>query len=130
MKKIAGLLSITGAAALLGCATRAPAPAAPPRPAAAAAAVSVPPGAPAKAPQATKAPYGYERVVLSNGEERFCRNEQAPDSRTAHQRVCLTAAQLQATQDSSQDYIKQLQRQSATSSRYCTPGPAGCPGGQ
>lgn len=119
MKQLPRFVLVTGAAVLVGCATQAPAPAPP-----AAAAMPVA----AATPSATKVPYGYERVVLSNGEERFCRNEQAPDSRTAHQRVCLTAAQLQADQDSSQDYIKQLQRQSATSTRYCTPGPAGCPG--
>ncbi|HTC53583.1 MAG TPA: hypothetical protein VK700_16730 [Steroidobacteraceae bacterium] len=125
MKQLPMLILVTGAAVLVACATPAPAPAPP-----VAAAKPVPATPAAATPQATKVPYGYERVVLSNGEERFCRNEQAPDSRTAHQRVCLTAAQLQATQDSSQDYIKELQRQSATSSRYCTPGPAGCPGGQ
>jgi hypothetical protein len=76
----------------------------------------------------TPIPYGYQRVVLANGEERFCRNDLITGSRTEHQKVCMTAAQLEASQKNSQDFINGVQQHGTTSSYSGAPGAGGALG--
>ena len=124
MKLVMGLLMSTVAAALVACATPTAAP-----PAAAAApaaaptvAVAAKPAPTAATPDTVKIPYGYVRIVLDNGEERFCRNDLVTGSRTEHTRVCLTAAQLKATQDNSQQFINSVQQHGVDATALGTPG--------
>jgi hypothetical protein len=138
MRQIAGFLTaIAGAVALVACATPASAPPA-------AVAANAPAIAPVSAPASVSAtnapavsatdkatiPYGYERVVLSNGEERFCRNELITGSRTQHQRVCMTMAQLQASEKDSQDFINNVQSHGGAVTSQTTPGAGGAMGGR
>jgi len=46
-------------------------------------------------------PYGYQTVMM-NGEPMYCRNDADTGSRVTRTKVCLTAAQLKASQDNSQ----------------------------
>jgi hypothetical protein len=138
MRQIAGFLTaLAGAAALVACATPASAPPA-------AVAANAPAIAPVNAPAPATAsnapavsatdkaaiPYGYERVVLGNGEERFCRNDLITGSRTQHQKVCLTMAQLQASEKDSQDFINNVQAHGGMATSATTPGAGGAMGGR
>ncbi len=114
MKQISHLPFLAGLAA---CATQAPAPATIP-------AVPVAASAPAPTEKVT-VPFAYQRVVLDNGEERFCRNDLDTGSRVARTRVCLTAAQLKASQDSSQDFMNQVQTHGVGATSTGTPGVGG-----
>jgi hypothetical protein len=120
MRRVTGFLLSTAAAALIGCATPA---AGPPAAAAAPAAAPAPAVVAAKdTPAATptdkiKIPFGYQRIVSSDGEERYCRNDLVTGSRTEHERVCLTAAQLKASQDNSQSFIDSVQQHGGASTK-------------
>lgn len=102
MRQVIRFVMLAGAAMLVGCATEAPAPAPATIPA-------HPVTASATAPtQKIKIPEGYNKVTV-NGEDRYCRDEVDTGSRLARTKVCLTAEQLQATQDSSQALMYQFQ---------------------
>lgn len=138
MKHIAGFMMATAAAAVLvGCATSASGP--PPAVAAAPPPVAVVPAtnnAPAVATQTSTStskfatPYGYEKVVASNGDVKYCRNDVAPGSRLSHEKVCMTQAQLEANQNDTRDYMNQAQRQGASSTTQMVPGAGGAMGGR
>jgi hypothetical protein len=138
MKHIAGfVLSTAAAAGLVGCATASGPPpvaaaAPPPAPvvAVASAAPATAPASAAKPADSFKPPYGYQKVVADNGDVRYCRNDTAPDSRLAHQKVCLSQAQLEASQNDTRDYMNQLQRQGGSSTMQMTPGSGGAMGGR
>ena len=122
MRHAHGLAVLAGAAALAGCATQAPAPFAAQHP------LPARPPAPAAPPAVTAKdtiPFGYQRVVLENGEERFCRNDLDVGSRVARTKVCYTAKQLKDSEDSTQNFMNKLQEHGVGASRTCTPGP-GC----
>ncbi len=110
MNRMTGFLMFTCAAALFGCATPAEGPAA------------AKPAATAANPDTVRIPYGYVKVLLHNGEERFCRNDLVPGSRTERTRVCLTAEQLKASQDNSQKFIQDVQQRGAGSTMTGMPG--------
>jgi len=52
---------------------------------------------------------GYRRTVV-NGQERFCRSEKMLGSHIQMKEVCLTRAQVQAEQESTQRFIENVQR--------------------
>ena len=52
---------------------------------------------------------GYQRIV-SNGQERYCRNDVATGSRTERKAVCLTAAQMRIEQLKAQQFVLDMQR--------------------
>ena len=118
MKQVMGFLILTGAAVLVACATQAPAPATgntvngTPTVAASAAASSAP----------QRVPYGYTRVLQPDGSELFCRYDVDTSSRVARTKVCLTAAQLAADQQNSQDFINDVQRHGGAATSTGTPG--------
>ena len=70
-------------------------------------------------------PYGYQHIVLPDGEERYCRNDVDTGSRVARTKVCLTAAQLKASQDNSQDFMNSVQGHGAAATATGTPGAGG-----
>jgi|HubBroStandDraft_1064217.scaffolds.fasta_scaffold95236_2 hypothetical protein len=127
MRQITGFFMAMVAAALVACATPA---AAPPAPVAVAAnttaanhvAAQNAPAVASTDPDKINIPYGYVRVKMDNGEERFCRNDLATGSRTEHTRVCLTAEQLKASQDNSQQFIDSMQLHGGASTMTGTPG--------
>jgi hypothetical protein len=135
MKQIAGFLMATATVALVACATTASGPppavaAAPaPAPAPVVAAANATPAAAAKPAAKFTPPYGYQKVVLENGDVRYCRNDVSSDSRLAHSKVCLSQAQLEASQNDTRDYMNQLQRQGGSSTTQMTPGSGGAMGG-
>jgi hypothetical protein len=114
VKHVNGFLMVTAAAVLVACATQGPAPSsgtsavngnAPTTTVAASATSST------GSSSQFKIPDGYTRVVKSDGTELYCRSETDTGSRVAKSTVCLTAAQLQAQQQGSQDLINSLQDQ-------------------
>ncbi len=105
------ILAITGS--LAACATQAPAPATVP---------AIPAVAAAPTPtEKVTVPYGYTTVVV-DGETRYCRNDMDTGSRVARTKVCLTAAQLKASQDNSQDFMNQVQTHGVGATSTGTPG--------
>lgn len=121
MRQVMRFVILAGTGSLAACATNAPAtlPALAPG-------ATTPVVAPANSADASasKLPHGYTRVLV-NGEERFCRNDLVTGSRTEHQRVCLTAEQLKASQTDSQDFMNQVQGHGAASTFLTTPGATG-----
>lgn len=114
MRHVDRLIILAGAAALVACATTGSEPPT----------VRAEPAkadAPAPAEKVT-IPYGYQKVVLPDGEERYCRNDTDTGSRVTRTKVCLSAAQLKASQDNSQDFINGVQRNGAAASATGTPG--------
>ncbi len=113
MRVVNGLVILASAAVLAACATSG----------------SEPPtirAEPAKAAAPTPTekvtiPYGYQTVMM-NGEPMYCRNDVDTGSRVARTKVCLTAAQLKASQDNSQDFMNSVQRNGAAASATGTPG--------
>jgi hypothetical protein len=116
MRHINRFVILGGAAALAACATQAPAPATVP-------ALPVTAAVPAPTEKVT-IPYGYQKVVM-NGEERYCRNDVDTGSRVARTKVCLTAAQLKASQDNSQDFMNNVQGHGVAATATGTPGAGG-----
>jgi hypothetical protein len=114
---------LAGAAALVACATEAPqtatAPVASHAPATVATSAAAAPAA-SDAPK-SKVPYGYQKVVM-DGEIKYCRNDLVTGSRTERTKVCLTEEQLTASQDSSQNFIDDVQRHGGASTMNGTPG--------
>jgi hypothetical protein len=93
---------LAGAAMIVGCATEAPAPAPATLPA-------LPVTASAATPtEKIRIPSGYTKVT-ANGEDRYCRDDVDTGSRVQHTRVCLTKAQLEASQNGTQDILNTLQ---------------------
>src|SRR5215472_14185113 len=111
MRLLTSVLTVSGALALVACATQTPTTfsatahdGAAPAPAAAAA-------APKKDLQAV--PEGYRRVMIG-GEERFCTTDPETGSRIKKDVVCLTRDELNAQQDSTRDFMKNQTRQDGT----------------
>ncbi len=120
MRVVNGLVILASAAVLAACATAGSEP-----PTVRAEPVK------AEAPTPTEKvtiPYGYQKVVLADGEERYCRNDTDTGSRVARTKVCLSAAQLKASQDNTQDFINGVQRNGAAASATGTPGAGGAMG--
>ena len=88
MRRAGNFVVLAGAAALVACATEAPTVA---------------------STQKVDIPSGYRRVVAANGEELFCRSDLDAGSHVQRTTVCLTAAQLKATAENSQDFITNVQ---------------------
>jgi hypothetical protein len=109
---------LAGTATLVACATPAPEPATIP---------ALPPTASAATPtEKLKIPEGYEREVV-NGDVRYCRDDVDTGSRLAHTKVCLTAAQLKANQEGSQEMMNQMQNRNGIGATM-TGGPQGMGG--
>ncbi|MEJ0007948.1 MAG: hypothetical protein WDM77_16690 [Steroidobacteraceae bacterium] len=51
--------------------------------------------------------------MFKDGVERFCRNDAVPGSRTQHDLVCLTAAELQAQEVRTAQQMQTLQQNGA-----------------
>jgi hypothetical protein len=118
MKAVNYWFILAGTAMLGACATQAPEPATiPAHPVTASAATPA---------EKIKLPEGYVKVMV-NGEERYCRNDTETGSRLAHSTVCLTAAQLKASQDSSQEMMNQMQNHNGVGATM-TGGPQGMGG--
>jgi hypothetical protein len=82
MKRVRTFAVLAGAAALVACATQATDP---------------------------SLPSGYRRVVTAQGAELFCRSDLDAGSHVQRTTVCLTAAELKASQENSQDFITDVQ---------------------
>jgi len=135
MKPLTSSAILTIAAALTACASQPPAPAAgtgaPHQMAPVTAATSASPGTvPATAsaaPQKAKftVPDGYDEVIVK-GQKLYCRTEAETGTRITT-RVCHTQAQLQAMQDSSQQFLQDVQRAGGTMpGKMCGSGTAAC----
>ena len=116
MRHVKSFLVLAGAAALVGCAAQAPAP----EPVATHTVVANPSAAASAA--AFKTPFGYEKVVGDDGVERYCRNDLDTNSRVKRTRVCMTEAQLKASQDNSQSFMDDIQRHGGAATATGTPG--------
>ncbi len=57
--------------------------------------------------------YGYRRSIV-DGKQLYCKTEQFTGSRVHREELCYTQAQLEAKQKNAEDYIHQLQQNSAT----------------
>jgi hypothetical protein len=113
VRVVNGLIILAGVTALAACATSGSEPAT----------IRAEP-AKSAAPTPTEKvtiPYGYQTVMM-NGEPMYCRNDVDTGSRVTHTRVCLSAAQLKASQDNSQDFMNSVQRNGAAASATGTPG--------
>jgi hypothetical protein len=100
MRAVKTCFILAGTTMLVACATQAPAPQTVP-----ALPVTAALPAPTEKPQV---PSGYEIVMFKDGEERYCRNDVDTGSRVGHTRVCLTAAQLKAVQENSENYMNDV----------------------
>ena len=115
VRQVNHFVILLGAATLAACATQAPAPAT----------IAADPATASVLPTPTEKvtiPYGYQHIVLPDGEERYCRNDVDTGSRVARTKVCLTAAQLKASQDNSQDFMNSVQGRAAVATATGTPG--------
>jgi hypothetical protein len=117
VRHIISFLVLAAAAALVACATPAPAPTPAP---VATHAVPANPSA-AASPGTFHAPFGYEKVMVSDGTVIYCRNDLDTDSRVKRTRVCLTEAQLTASRDNSQNFIDDVQRHGVGATSTGTP---------
>jgi hypothetical protein len=95
MRQVGGFIILTTAAALAACAAQPPT------------LPSLPPVA--AGPDKATVPAGYQEVVTRDGTQLFCRDDAVPGSRAQHDRVCLTAAQLKASQDGGQNFLNGVQ---------------------
>jgi hypothetical protein len=114
MRQVHGFFILASAAALVACATQAPAPAPATHQLALVQSVSVAhPGLNA---------YGYQRKVV-DGEDMFCKNDLVLGSRVEHEgEKCYTAEQLQAIQENTQKYIDSVQGHGTMATSTGTPG--------
>jgi hypothetical protein len=95
MRDVRGIIILTAAATLFACAAQPPTvPALPP--------VTALPGD-------TAVPTGYQHYVTKDGTEIFCRDDTVTGSRAQHEKVCLTAAQLKASQENGQNFLNGVQ---------------------
>lgn len=116
MSHVRSFLVFVGTAALVACATPAPTPAP-------VAAHTLPANPAAATPSGPfKTPFGYEKVVGDDGVERYCRNDLDTNSRVKRTRVCMTEAQLKASQDNSQSFMDDIQRHGGAATATGTPG--------
>jgi hypothetical protein len=125
MKQMTSLVILAGAAVLVACATQGTAPASGSSVVNGTAPVSTAPVLSTNTSGSSapfKAPFGYETVVQSDGTVVYCRNDLDTSSRVARTRVCMTAAQLQAQQQNSADFINGVQAHGAASTINNTPG--------
>ncbi|HEV2703559.1 MAG TPA: hypothetical protein VGV09_18180 [Steroidobacteraceae bacterium] len=99
MRELKICFILAGTALLVACTTEAPAPPTVP---------SHPTTVVIAPTENVKLPDGYFKATV-NGEERYCRNDLDTGTRVARTKVCLTAAQLKAIQDGSQDFMNQVQ---------------------
>lgn len=107
MKRVTSLIVLSGAAALVACASQAPAP--PTAAAGQGTALAAGQGGASATAQDTafKAPPGYRRKVVS-GKEMYCREDAVMGSRVEKHEVCLTQQQL-ASGDTGEDAYEKLQ---------------------
>ena len=127
MKTITGFVFLTVAAACAVCTAQTPAPSSAPAAAAAPTEDAVPPrtlpshpdaqtdaSQPAAPPKGYGGAYtGYQRVV-SNGQERYCRNDVATGSHTERKAVCLTEAQVRLQQIKTQQFMQEVERRAGS----------------
>ena len=129
MKTITGFVFLTVAAACAVCIAQTPAASSAPVTTAAPTEDAVPPrtlpshpdpNAPSVAsqPAAPSKGYGgayagYQRVV-SNGQERYCRNDVATGSHTERKAVCLTEAQVRLQQIKTQQFMQEVERRAGS----------------
>jgi hypothetical protein len=114
MKQVNGFFILVSAAALVACATQAPAP-----PPASHDLALVPPLSVSHPGLKT---YGYRRTVV-DGQDMFCRNDLVTGSRTEREgEKCYTADQLQEIQDNSQKFIDAVQGHGSMATSTGTPG--------
>lgn len=127
MKTITGFVFLMGAMACAVCAAQTPATSSAPVSAAAPESDSVPPrtlpshpdaqstpSPPAAAPKGHGGAYaGYQRVV-SNGQERYCRNDVATGSHTERKAVCLTEAQVRLQELKTQQFMQEVERRAGS----------------
>jgi hypothetical protein len=114
MRQIRNIAILAGVAALVGCATEAPSPAAQTQPVAVHTVLADPAAKAAAAPASKMVlPQGYTRIMTDDG-ERFCREERDTASRLAKQTVCLTAEQLKESEDSAQKMMEEMTRHNAS----------------
>jgi hypothetical protein len=120
MRQVNRFFILASAAALVACATQAPAPA----PVTAAAPDNhslalVKPMAEAHPGLKTA---GYQRKVV-DGEDMFCKNDLVTGSRVQHEgEKCYTAEQLQQIQEATQQYIDAVQGHGTMATSTGTPG--------
>lgn len=126
MKSVTGLVLLMGCGALTGCASQAPT--APAAPSANVDSAAQGTAATAASTDQKPIPYGYTRTVV-NGVEKFCRVDTYTGSRTEKSKVCLTRLQLDEMQNTSTNFIQDVQRRGGTSSQNTTPGQGGAMGG-
>ncbi|HEY6454415.1 MAG TPA: hypothetical protein VIY90_03935 [Steroidobacteraceae bacterium] len=113
MRQVNSFFILAGAAALVACATQAPAPA----PASHELAL-----VPATAHPGLNT-YGYQRKVIEGRGEMFCRNDLVTGSRTEHEgEKCYTADELQRIQQNSQQFIDAVQGHGSMATATGTPG--------
>lgn len=70
-------------------------------------------------------PRGYRRAVV-NGQELFCRKDAVTGSRAERPEICLTREQLDAEQESSQQFIQRVQQSGTINDRPCMGGTTPC----
>jgi hypothetical protein len=100
MRWVRNCFILAGTALLVACATEPPAPKTLP---------ALPVTASVPTPtEKLQVPAGYQKITFSDGEDRYCRNDADTGSRVTHSRVCLTAAQLKAVQENSENYINDV----------------------
>jgi hypothetical protein len=99
MRQVRSFLILAGASALVACVT--PAPTIPAAPSVAA------------HPIDGLKTSGYQHVVSRDGTELYCRDDDVTGSRVQHDKVCLTPAQLKASQDNGQDFMQGVQTHAA-----------------
>jgi hypothetical protein len=114
MRQVNRFFILASAAALVACATQAPAPAPESHNLALVQPLSVShPGLKT---------YGYQRKLV-DGQDMFCRNDLLTGSRTEREgEKCYTADQLQEIQDNSQKFIDAVQGHGAQATSTGTPG--------
>jgi hypothetical protein len=125
MTQAPALLILAGAVALVACASQGPKTPAPTTPSPPASHVEALTTDSAKVQDKFAVPYGYRRVVASDGQQRFCRTDFHTGSLAQKTTVRLTRHQLQALQDDSQTFIQNVQRAGGESTKTFMPGAAG-----
>ena len=128
MKSVTGLVLLMGCGALAGCASQAPTAPAAAAPGASANSTDQGTASATASTDQKPIPYGYTRTVV-NGIEKFCRVDTYTGSRTEKSKVCLTRLQLDEMQNTSTNFIQDVQRRGGTSSQNTTPGQGGAMGG-
>ena len=127
MKTISGFVFLMAASAFAVCTAQTPATSSAPVAAAAPVTEAVPPrtlpshpDAQSAASEAVAPPKdhsgayaGYRRIV-SNGQERYCRNDVATGSHTERKAVCLTEAQVRMQELKTQQFMQEVERRAGS----------------